>query len=135
MSDRDALLAAILANPAEDTPRLVYADWLQENGEPARGEFVRLVLEEGGADYIDVARRRGYGTGAATGDAHGRAHDARRALAPERLHESRVLAADPVRRAGEVQRHHAHAVRLQARAQLRDALQAPTFQPMVRPGR
>ncbi|MFM8272421.1 MAG: TIGR02996 domain-containing protein [Gemmata sp.] len=44
MSDRDALLAAILANPAEDTPRLVYADWLQENGEPARGEFVRLQV-------------------------------------------------------------------------------------------
>src|SRR3954466_9397248 len=29
-----------------------------------RGEFVRLALEEGGADYIDVARRRGYGAGA-----------------------------------------------------------------------
>ena len=26
-----------------------------------RGEFVRLALEEGGADYVDVARRRGYG--------------------------------------------------------------------------
>jgi glutathione S-transferase len=26
-----------------------------------RGEFVRLALEEGGADYTDVARRRGYG--------------------------------------------------------------------------
>ena len=29
-----------------------------------RGEFVRLALEEAGASYIDVARRRGYGTGA-----------------------------------------------------------------------
>ena len=26
-----------------------------------RGEFVRLALEEGGADYVDVARRRGDG--------------------------------------------------------------------------
>jgi glutathione S-transferase len=26
-----------------------------------RGEFVRLALEEGGADYVDMARRRGYG--------------------------------------------------------------------------
>ena len=26
-----------------------------------RGEFVRLALEEGGAEYVDVARRRGYG--------------------------------------------------------------------------
>ena len=24
-----------------------------------RGEFVRLALEEAGADYVDVARRRG----------------------------------------------------------------------------
>ena len=29
-----------------------------------RGEFVRLALEEAGADYVDVARRRGYGAGA-----------------------------------------------------------------------
>jgi glutathione S-transferase len=29
-----------------------------------RGEFVRLALEEGGADYVDVARRRGYGANA-----------------------------------------------------------------------
>jgi glutathione S-transferase len=29
-----------------------------------RGEFVRLALEEGGADYVDVARRRGFGVDA-----------------------------------------------------------------------
>jgi glutathione S-transferase len=29
-----------------------------------RGEFVRLALEEGAADYVDVARRRGYGADA-----------------------------------------------------------------------
>jgi len=29
-----------------------------------RGEFVRLALEEAGAPYVDVARRRGYGAGA-----------------------------------------------------------------------
>jgi len=29
-----------------------------------RGEFVRLALEEGGADYVDVARKRGYGVDA-----------------------------------------------------------------------
>ncbi len=33
-TDGELLLRAILANPAEDTPRLVYADWLQEQGEP-----------------------------------------------------------------------------------------------------
>src|SRR5215210_4271828 len=33
---------------------------------PGRGEFVRLALEEGGADYVDVAREAG-GTEAMTG--------------------------------------------------------------------
>ena len=28
-----------------------------------RGEFVRLALEEAGADYVDVARRKGKGGG------------------------------------------------------------------------
>ncbi|MFM8273267.1 MAG: TIGR02996 domain-containing protein, partial [Gemmata sp.] len=41
LSDRAALVAAVCANPAEDTPRLVFADWLQESGEPERAEFVR----------------------------------------------------------------------------------------------
>jgi uncharacterized protein (TIGR02996 family) len=42
MSDRDALIAAILVNPDEDTPRLMFADWLDEHGDPARAEFIRL---------------------------------------------------------------------------------------------
>jgi uncharacterized protein (TIGR02996 family) len=37
-----ALRAAIRADPDDDTPRLVYADWLQENGDPDRAEFIRL---------------------------------------------------------------------------------------------
>jgi uncharacterized protein (TIGR02996 family) len=44
-TDRDALLAAIRANPDEDTPRLMFADWLDENGDPDRAEFVRLQCE------------------------------------------------------------------------------------------
>jgi uncharacterized protein (TIGR02996 family) len=40
----DALLHACLDNPDDDTPRLVYADWLQENGDPDRAEFIRLQL-------------------------------------------------------------------------------------------
>lgn len=42
MSDEPALLAAIRAHPDEDTPRLIYADWLDENGQPERAEFIRL---------------------------------------------------------------------------------------------
>lgn len=51
MTDEAALLKAIVANPDEDTPRLAYADWLDENapdatpspaaGPSARAEFVR----------------------------------------------------------------------------------------------
>ncbi|MCI0699580.1 MAG: TIGR02996 domain-containing protein [Planctomycetia bacterium] len=44
-SDLRALLAAIVANPADDTARLVYADCLQENGNFARAEFIRLQIE------------------------------------------------------------------------------------------
>jgi uncharacterized protein (TIGR02996 family) len=45
MTDHDALLAAILANPDEDTPRLMFADWLDENGDADRAEFVRVQCE------------------------------------------------------------------------------------------
>ncbi len=47
-SDRDALLAAIRTNPDEDTPRLVFADWLDENGDPDRAEFIRGQCELAG---------------------------------------------------------------------------------------
>lgn len=38
------LLSAVLADPFDDGPRLVYADWLQENGEPERAEFIREAI-------------------------------------------------------------------------------------------
>jgi uncharacterized protein (TIGR02996 family) len=38
---RDALHAAICAHPDEDTPRLVYADYIEEHGDSARAEFIR----------------------------------------------------------------------------------------------
>jgi uncharacterized protein (TIGR02996 family) len=45
MSDEDGLLAAIWAEPHDDTPRLVYADWLDENGQSPRAEFIRVQIE------------------------------------------------------------------------------------------
>ena len=45
MSDELALLTAIIAHPDEDTPRLIFADWLDENGHPERAEFVRVQIE------------------------------------------------------------------------------------------
>ncbi|HJZ59719.1 MAG TPA: TIGR02996 domain-containing protein [Gemmataceae bacterium] len=41
MTDREALLVAALGEPADDTARLVLADYLEENGEPDLGRFVR----------------------------------------------------------------------------------------------
>lgn len=38
--------AAIRANPDDDTPRLVYADWLEEHGDEPRAEFIRLQIEQ-----------------------------------------------------------------------------------------
>jgi uncharacterized protein (TIGR02996 family) len=53
MSDEQALLNAILAHPEEDTPRLVYADWLDEQGgrvNAARAEYIRLEINIARAD-------------------------------------------------------------------------------------
>lgn len=44
--DELALLRAIRANPDDDLPRLVMADWLDERGEHARAEFIRLQVAE-----------------------------------------------------------------------------------------
>lgn len=41
MTDADALLAAILADPADDTVRLAYADHLDESDQHDRAEFIR----------------------------------------------------------------------------------------------
>jgi uncharacterized protein (TIGR02996 family) len=41
VSDGAALLRAICEHPGEDTPRLIYADWLEENGDTDRAEFIR----------------------------------------------------------------------------------------------
>ena len=43
--DQVAFLNAIHDNPDDDTPRLVYADWLEEHGEPDRAEFIRVGVE------------------------------------------------------------------------------------------
>lgn len=45
MSVLDALYQAVLAEPADDTPRLVYADALEEAGEADRAWFVRGQVE------------------------------------------------------------------------------------------
>jgi uncharacterized protein (TIGR02996 family) len=41
-NEEAALIAAIRAARDDDLPRLVYADWLDEHGQPDRAEFIRL---------------------------------------------------------------------------------------------
>ena len=43
-SDHAAFLRAIRAAPDDDLPRLIYADFLDERGDP-RGEFIRIQIE------------------------------------------------------------------------------------------
>jgi uncharacterized protein (TIGR02996 family) len=41
----DAFLADIAEHPDDDAPRLIYADWLDEHGEPAQAAFIRAQIE------------------------------------------------------------------------------------------
>ncbi len=45
MSTEAAFLSDICANPDDNTPRLVFADWLDEHGDGARAEFIRAQIE------------------------------------------------------------------------------------------
>lgn len=61
MSDRAALIRAVLDNPEDDTPRLVFADWLDEFGtkhERARAAFIRLQIEAERISLADGERER-----------------------------------------------------------------------------
>jgi uncharacterized protein (TIGR02996 family) len=42
MSHDEAFLQAIIESPDDDAPRLVYADWLDEHGQPVRADFIRV---------------------------------------------------------------------------------------------
>jgi uncharacterized protein (TIGR02996 family) len=38
-------MRAVIDRPDDDAPRLVLADWFEENGEQARAEFIRVQVE------------------------------------------------------------------------------------------
>lgn len=51
-------LAAIIADPDDDAPRLIFADWLDENGRSERAEFIRVQcaiaqMDDAGEGTID----------------------------------------------------------------------------------
>src|SRR4051794_41783914 len=45
MIDDQVLLSTIIADPDDDRPRLVYADWLQEHGQLDRARLIRVQIE------------------------------------------------------------------------------------------
>jgi uncharacterized protein (TIGR02996 family) len=56
MSDEAAFLSAILANPQDDAPMLVYADWLEERGDSfadAKAIYVRDTIA-----FVNAGGRR-----------------------------------------------------------------------------
>lgn len=65
MSEEAPFLAALKANPADDTARRVYADWLDEHDEPAkaedaaaRAELNRDIVLETGLTLQEARNRR-----------------------------------------------------------------------------
>src|SRR5262249_28449408 len=41
----EGFLRDIVAHPEDSAPRLIYADWLEENGDAARAELIRVQCE------------------------------------------------------------------------------------------
>ncbi len=62
MTNADAFLAAVIADPDADGPRLAYADWLDERHDAARAEFIRVQctlakVDENNRDIHPLAAR------------------------------------------------------------------------------
>jgi uncharacterized protein (TIGR02996 family) len=57
MTHDDAFLQAICEEPDDDTPRLIYADWLEEQGDADRAEFIRVQVQLARLPPADERRR------------------------------------------------------------------------------
>ena len=51
----EAIYRGVLAEPADDTPRLALADWLEDHGSPDRAEYVRVAVELAKTPRFDQA--------------------------------------------------------------------------------
>jgi uncharacterized protein (TIGR02996 family) len=56
MREREALLAAVCEAPDDDFIRQVFADWLDDHGDPDRADFIRLQLRLAGMGEDDPER-------------------------------------------------------------------------------
>lgn len=52
----ETFLESIRAYPLDSAPRLIFADWLQDNGELEYAEFIRLQFERKRVNHIDISR-------------------------------------------------------------------------------
>jgi uncharacterized protein (TIGR02996 family) len=57
MNTEAALLRTIRDAPDDDTARLVYADFVEEEGDPARGEFIRVQIALANTPADDPTRK------------------------------------------------------------------------------
>ncbi len=48
---KEQFLEDIFDNPGDTSTRLIYADWLEENGQPDRGEFIRTQCSKSPLSY------------------------------------------------------------------------------------
>src|SRR5262245_33896443 len=58
MNQRRAFLQAITEAPDDDVPRLVFADWLQDEGDADRAEFIRVQCALARIEADDPERPR-----------------------------------------------------------------------------
>ncbi len=58
MTPEEAFLQDICEHPEDDTPRLIFADWLEEHDNPERAEFIRLQCDLAGRDASDTEVKR-----------------------------------------------------------------------------
>lgn len=52
--NHESFLQSIVAAPTDEAPRLVYADWLEENGREGRAEFIRLSVLAQPLDWLGI---------------------------------------------------------------------------------
>src|SRR4051812_4506141 len=51
-TEESALLRAVVTGPTDDAPRLVYADWCDENGRPDRATLIRRMVAVPSAVFV-----------------------------------------------------------------------------------
>jgi uncharacterized protein (TIGR02996 family) len=56
--DEEAFLTTIALDPSKNAPRLVYADWLEEQNRPLEASFVRIECELFNHDREERLRER-----------------------------------------------------------------------------